>query len=192
MSAPTTDTSTTTVTVVEQAKPAHSTTTAEDPAAPTDANSPHLQLVLATAEEAIAQSHKNATSWRGPLQLEAYLRRESHLASQAFTRDGGLTTWVLVSTSVDPSKRKALAGCETYRKRALVTKKGKVEEVMAHGIGSVFSEYRGRGYGARMMKELGEKLRTWQVVKEQCLFSILYSDIGKVCLHTSPSLHELC
>jgi len=189
MSAPTTDTTTKAVTVVEQTKPAPSTHETEDPATPLDANSPKLQLVIATAEEAIAQSHKNATSWRGPLQLEAYLRRESHLASQAFTRDGGLTTWVLVSTAVDASKRKVLAGCETYRKRALVTKKGQVEEVMAHGIGSVFSEYRGRGYGARMMKELGEKLRTWQVAHQPCLFSILYSDIGKVCLHIALSPH---
>jgi GNAT superfamily N-acetyltransferase len=114
---------------------------------------------------------------------DAYLRREVFLASQAFTRDGGVTHWILVSKKVKDNERKILAGCETYRKRALVSRNGKIEEVQAHGIGSVFSEYRGKGYGARMMKELGEKLRTWQTIITPNLFSVLYSDIGKVSIH---------
>ena len=39
----------------------------------------------------------------------------------------------------------------------------------------------GRGYAQRMMGELGKALRTHQIEgEEECLFTVLYSDIGKV------------
>lgn len=109
------------------------------------------------------------------------MRREQYLADQDLTRNGGITWWVLVDTAVSP--RRVLCGCETLRKKAFVARDGKVEEVVCHGIGSVFCppENRGRGYAGRMMKELGRKLRTWQAEERPCLFSVLYSDIGKVC-----------
>jgi hypothetical protein len=71
-----------------------------------------------------------------------------------------------------------LCGCETFRKRALISRSGKVQEVVCHGVGSVFCprEYRRRGYAHRMMYEVGKKLKTWQ---EGALFSVLFSDIGK-------------
>ena len=56
-------------------------------------------------------------------------------------------------------------------------------EGVSHGIGSVFfgRELRGRGYAQRMMGELGKALRTHQIEgEEECLFTVLYSDIGKV------------
>jgi len=164
--------------------------TLDDAAIAFDYKSAHLRLDVATTEEALYHSRRNAVSWKGPLQLEAYLRREAHLANQAFTRDGGLTTWVLLSTA-DASERKYLAGCETYRKRAFLSQDGVVKEVTAHGIGSVFvpEEHRGKKYAERMMEELGERLRTWKAEQYPCLFSVLYSDIGKVCSVTLSSLY---
>ncbi|KAF2142237.1 uncharacterized protein K452DRAFT_227682 [Aplosporella prunicola CBS 121167] len=142
-------------------------------------DSPTLAVVQPTDEEKLLQWTKNGASWKGALSLEAYLRREEHLARQDFTKEGGLTYWVLVDTA--PKDRVVLAGCETFRKRAVVAQGGKTRDVITHGVGSVFSppEYRGRGYAARMMQELGNKLRTWQPEHGECQFSVLWSDIGK-------------
>lgn len=55
-----------------------------------------------------------------------------------------------------------------------------VEEVVAHGIGSVFTppECRGKGYARIMLTLLGERLKYHN--GEAAGFSALYSDIGKV------------
>lgn len=149
-------------------------------------DSPELHLVLATAEEQLAQLHVNSEEWRGTLSVPAYFRREEHLLQQALTRDGGLTSWVLVHQPNGSSEkdRKVLCGCESISKRALVASDGEVEDVVAHGVASVFCppEYRGKGYAGRMMAELGERLKGWQAQGQSNLFSILYSDIGKVRL----------
>lgn len=153
-------------------------------------DSPDLHLVVATPEENLAQTTANSTEWRGALSLDAYLRREKHLLDQDLTRSGGLTAWMLVHQPPDGNKREVLCGCESIKKRALVAKNGLVEEVVAHGVASVFCppKYRGRGYAGRMMSELGLRLKGWQVdaqdeggeVKEShAAFSVLYSDIGK-------------
>lgn len=148
--------------------------------------SPTLALVNPTEEEKLQCWKINGTSWRGALSLPAYLRREEHLANQAFTRDGAITYWILVDTAAPTpvsSPRVTLASCESLRKKALLgTKGGTVEEVVSHGIGSVFCrpEFRGRGYALRMMKELGEKLEGWQQREgSRTSFTALYSDIGK-------------
>ncbi len=96
-----------------------------------------------------------------------------------------MSSWVLVDSSIPVSKhRKILASCETYRKRALIARQGRqVEEIVSHGIGSVFCDpqLRGHGYAGRMMKELGQKLDTWQQeYGKKTDFSVLFSDIGKV------------
>ena len=104
--------------------------------------------------------------------------------SQAFTKDGGITFWILVDSTLPPNERPVLGSCESLRKRALVARCGKLEEVVSHGIGSVFCnpDYRGRGYAQRMMEELGKKLETWnQENGKMTDFTVLYSDIGKVC-----------
>lgn len=149
--------------------------------------SPTLALVHPTEEEKLIQFKLNGAIWRGALSLEAYLRREEVLSSQNLTRGGGITYWILIDTAkhnaIDPDskERLPLASCETYRKKALVWRNGKVQETVSHGIGSVFcsSQFRGRGYAARMMQELGEALQTHQTGEKECLFSVLYSDIGK-------------
>ena len=155
------------------------------------ADSPHIQLVVATAQEALAQQNANSDEWRGALTLDAYIRREDHLIAQVLTKDGGLTPWMLVyqpppSANGDGQERQVLCGCESIKKKALLAKRngGGLEEVVAHGIASVFcaKDLRGRGYAGRMMSELGKKLKYWQVddvKQETSAFSVLYSDIGK-------------
>lgn len=154
-------------------------------------SSPNLALVTPTPEEKLTQFKLNGAEWRGALSFEAYLRREEVLSQQPLTRDGGISYWILVDktakeTPLDPTSnaRLPLASCETYRKKALVWQDGKVQETICHGIGSVFCapHLRGRRYAQRMMQEVGEVLKTHQTSKERaCLFSVLFSDIGKVC-----------
>jgi hypothetical protein len=146
-----------------------------------DKRSPTLALLHPTEKEKLAIWTKNGAEWRGALSMEAYLRREKHLGNQEFTKNGGITFWILVDTAA--KNRVVLSACETYRKKALVARNGKIEEAVTHGIGSVFCppECRRRGYAGVMMKMLGQALKTWQATGEAgCAFSILYSDIGKV------------
>lgn len=165
------------------------------------ASSRSLRLLHPTAQEKEATWRLNGSAWRGALPLETYLRREHYLADQPLTKDGGITYWVLVddSENADPeelrtsydaprSPRNILASCESLRKRALFVRrpsgsgKAEVQEIVAHGIGSVFCNpaYRGLGYAGRMMEELGKNLEGWQQEEERKThFTVLYSDIGK-------------
>ncbi|KAF2735467.1 hypothetical protein EJ04DRAFT_194916 [Polyplosphaeria fusca] len=154
-----------------------------------DGTSSTLALVNPTQDEKLIQFKLNATEWRGALSLEAYLRREEALSKQSLTQDGGITYWILVDTAMKENPlapasgtRLPLASCETYNKKALVWIDGKVQETICHGIGSVFcgQHLRKRGYAARMMQEIGKALQTHQTTKQkECLFSVLFSDIGK-------------
>jgi hypothetical protein len=141
---------------------------------------PSIELAHPTPEERKNQLLCNGVAWRGALTLDNYLLRENYLSEQDLTKSGGLTSWVLVD-SKDPKKRRVLCGCETYKKKALVVSDGVIRETVVHGVGSVFCppDKRGKGYAGRIMQEVGEQLRTWQT-EEGSLFSILFSDIGKV------------
>lgn len=161
------------------------------------ATSPTLTLSHPTPAENLRQTRNNGAAWRGSLELEQYMRREDFLADQDHSRNGGLTAWILIDTSLPlitneqgETERVVLSGCETYYKRALVRpassdvkQDGGVREVLCHGVGSVFcpEEFRRRGYTGRMMQLLGEALRTHK--KEgsdvEVAMSTLYSDIGK-------------
>jgi hypothetical protein len=153
-------------------------------------DAPSLALVHPSEAEKQIQFNLNGAEWCGALSLPAYLRREATLSNQALTRDGGISYWILVDTSLpnnpldpDSETRLPLASCETYRKKALVWQSGELKEVICHGIGSVFcaSNLRKRGYAQRMMTELAKELRTYQTdEKTESLFSVLFSDIGKV------------
>lgn len=161
-------------------------------------DSPTLQLVHPTQEEKLIQFNLNGAEWRGALSLPAYLRREETLSQQELTRNGGISYWILVDTALkgnplDPASgtRLPLASCETYRKRALVWQDGKVHETISHAIGSVYCapHLRKRGYAQRMMQELGKVLRTHQMEQQsENLFSVLYSDIGKVSITNNVNM----
>lgn len=145
-----------------------------------DGKSSDIELTQPTHEEAVQQTRLNSNEWKGALSLPAYLSREEHLGKQKLIRDGGLTSWALVTKGGNP--RAVLSSCETIRKKALVVQDGQIKEVICHGVASVFCppEYRGKGYAGRMIRDLGEKLQNWQTEGQDCLFSVLYSDIGKV------------
>ncbi|ODH47797.1 hypothetical protein GX48_06134 [Paracoccidioides brasiliensis] len=148
------------------------------------ADSPDLTLVIPTPAERIQCLKSNSLEWKGVLDPEQYIQRENHLMSQEMTRDGAMTCWILVDRNLAPDHRPILSSCESFGKRALLAYEGRVEDIIAHGIGSVFSkpEFRRRGYAGRMIAELSIKLDTWQQensVRKQSVFSVLYSDIGK-------------
>ena len=152
-----------------------------------DATVPTLHLSHPTEAEKTATWKLNSTNWGASLSLPDYLERESYMATAPqLSRDGGITHWVLVDQSSTPDSRPILGSVETIRKRALIARNGSVKETITHGIGSVFCnpEYRGKGYASRMLRELGPALNNWQTDRkvegrEECAFSILYSDIGK-------------
>jgi GNAT superfamily N-acetyltransferase len=151
-----------------------------------DANSSFLHLSHPTDSEKTAIWTLNSKNWGSALSLDSYLERERYMPTVPLTRNGAMTHWILVDRNAKPDSRPILNSMETIRKRALVAKNGEVKEVITHGIGSVFCnpEYRGKGYASRMLNELGPVLNKWDVDnkipgREECLFSILYSDIGK-------------
>lgn len=162
-----------------------------------DKDSQDVYLVQATPEESTAQTIANSSEWKGALPtVDAYIRREEYLANQALTKNGGLTIWMLVYQP-EGHERKVLCGCETIKKKALVGKNGNVEEVIVHGVGSVFTPpaHRGKAYARRMMTGLAQRLKSWQVDNgKRALFSVLFSDIGKqfyakMGWHPFPSAH---
>lgn len=145
-------------------------------------NSGDLYLVEATHDEIVAQQHANSDEWKGPLNLEQYLRREEFLSTHELTKDGGLTSWMLVYQPNAEGPRQVLCGCETIKKRALVANDSKVQDHWCDGVCSVFCppKFRGRGYAGRMITELGKRLDGWQAENgKHPLFSVLFSDIGK-------------
>ena len=147
-------------------------------------DSPKLSLLHPTPEEKQATWKLNGQSWRGVMTIPTYLQREAYLEDQAFTRDGGITFWILVDASFPPNARPILSSCETLRKKAIIALgDGHINDITSHGIASVFCDpqYRKRGYAQRMIKELGKKLDRWQQKDgERTSFTVLYSDIGKV------------
>jgi hypothetical protein len=152
-----------------------------------DASSPTLHLSHPTSSEKTATWTLNFKNWGAALTLPDYLDRESYMATvPTLSRDGGITYWILVDQNSTPDSRPILGSLETIRKRALIARNGQVKETITHGIGSVFCnpEYRSKGYAGQMLREVGPALNNWQTDKkvegrEECTFSILYSDIGK-------------
>ncbi|KAL2262269.1 hypothetical protein VTK26DRAFT_1951 [Humicola hyalothermophila] len=174
------------------------------------ATSPSLVLTHPTEAERRHTWRLTYPKW-GPALSEAdYLAREAYLTTVPLARDGGITHWILTVDGMEPDRRPVLSSCESLRKRAVVTRRGaregegegeavEVEEGVAHGIASVFTDpaFRGKGYASRMLRELGARLRGWQVQRgkgtgreggeqekkmegqQHSLFSVLYSDIGK-------------
>ncbi|PVH71673.1 hypothetical protein DL98DRAFT_520944 [Cadophora sp. DSE1049] len=148
--------------------------------------SPDLQLTHPTPGECQQIWTVVHQSWGDALDLPQFLAESEHMLTVPLARDGGMTLWILVDKNLHPNERPILASCETFKKKGLLAREGAtngVQDVVLHGIASVFCDpaYRGRGYAQRLMREIGEVLKTWQVGEvETCVGSVLYSDIGKV------------
>ncbi|KAI2466852.1 hypothetical protein F4781DRAFT_423739 [Annulohypoxylon bovei var. microspora] len=140
-----------------------------------------------TEQNGLSTSDSPALHLDHPTQDECNYKTTYILESQFLTniplaKDGGMTTWILVDKNMSPDQRRIFCSCETFYKRSLTSDiLGNVEEVLVHGIASVFcpQEYRRRGYAARHMKELSKQLRNWQSSGARVAGSVLYSDIGK-------------
>ncbi|KAL2068615.1 hypothetical protein VTL71DRAFT_14952 [Oculimacula yallundae] len=148
-----------------------------------DSLSANLQLTQPTSAECQKIWTLIHPSWGDSLDLPQFLDESSYLLTVPLARDGGMTNWILVDKSLPADERRILASCETYKKRALLARPDEeVRDVVIHGIASVFCdpEHRGHGYPQRMLRDLAEALKTWQVNDgETCVGSVLYSDIGK-------------
>ena len=147
------------------------------------ASSPDLEIVPVTPLEYVHTWHLNFDEWRGPLSMRQYIDREEFLLHTDLSKDGQITAWILTSRSLPRNadgSRPIFAACESMLKRAYVAHEGDLQEILAHGIASVYTrpEYRGKGYAGRMLKELGPTLRGWQRPRDQRHFSVLFSDIG--------------
>lgn len=163
------------------------------------ADSPDLLLTESTQAELQHVWSLHHPMWGPALRLEDYLHREEFLMTVPLAKNGGVTHWILTDRNAAPDHRPIYASCESLRKRALasrlVDEQVVVQDGIAHGIASVFTNpaYRGKGYASRMMAELGPKLKAWSegrrepkgvegeedTVVTPSLFSVLYSDIGK-------------
>ncbi|KAI1169905.1 hypothetical protein F4777DRAFT_159774 [Nemania sp. FL0916] len=179
-----------------------------------DASDASLVLTHPTPIEKDQTWRLNHSEWGGPLDMAAYIQREIFLATTPFAAGGGMTHWILTERSYSSTdheseanwkqQRHVLASCETLRKRvlyALPIGDGTTRDGIAYGIGSVYTypEFRGRRYAARMLKELGTRLRNWPSdevlsaereerdqkqyqfapVMREAVCSALWSDIGK-------------
>lgn len=147
-----------------------------------DPHSANIHLDHPTAAECNLIWGLTSLAWRDALTRDSYLEESAYLTSVPLARDGGMTLWILVDRNLTPGQRPILCSCETFRKHTLISDtEGNVTKVILHGVASVFCdpEYRGRGYGRRMMRELAEVLQTWQTETTKCVGSVLHSDIGK-------------
>jgi GNAT superfamily N-acetyltransferase len=160
------------------------------------ADAPNVQLVPPTDNERINQWNITAVSWRGPQTIQAFVDRELGLATQLGIKDGGIKHWILVDENekvAEGANRTILCSCETLRRKAIVSKVGTdgkraVESTWCYGVAGVHTrkEFRGKGYGRRMISDIGKKMRGEQenYGMEKPLFSVLYSAVGVVsCVH---------
>ena len=171
-----------------QEQPAGFVTTATQPALEASSlpasTEPSLSLEPANRPEYEQTWRLNASEWKGFLPVPTYLIREQYLIGSDITKDDGATAWILTSDRLpvnEDGSRPILAACETLRKNAYIARNGKIEKIVSHGIGSVFCrpEHRGKGYASVMMKQLSDKLQSFQQLKgAKGTFSVLYSDIG--------------
>jgi hypothetical protein len=146
------------------------------------AQSQGLHLSHPTAGERISISKLGWLAWGDALFLPLYLEESEYLTSIPLAREGGMTLWILVDNNLPLDSRPILCSCETFCKRSIIgDKEGNITEMIIHGVARVFCNltYRGHGYASRMMMELAEVLRTWQVEESECIGSVLYSDIRK-------------
>ncbi|KAI4208517.1 MAG: hypothetical protein LQ346_000027 [Caloplaca aetnensis] len=147
-----------------------------------DSDSCELQLAQATPQECAQIWSSTSVSWKDALTVPVYLQEQLLLSDVPLARNGGMTIWILVEKNLPPDHRRIFCSCESFLKHSLMTDTNcKVENVIIHGIASVFCplEYRRRGYAARHMKELARALCKWHSHRARVVGSVLYSDIGK-------------
>lgn len=145
-----------------------------------DGSDPSLCLIPTSPSQHRRVWTAQAPSWGPGFTTQEYVDREAHFLTVPLARNGGLIPWILT----DASKEEPIySSCESIAKRGLYRdpSTGTVKDVMSHGIAGVFTfvECRKRGYGSRMMRDLGDIFEKRQDAQPgSAQFSILYSDIG--------------
>ncbi|KAL2800029.1 hypothetical protein BJX66DRAFT_292164 [Aspergillus keveii] len=146
-----------------------------------DSASSRLHLNHPTESETLQIWNQTSSDWRDALTVPQYLEEYAYLLTVPLARNNGITQWILVDNNQPATKRTVLASCETFLKRALFSDPdGKCEQVIAHGIASVYCEpgLRKRGYASRLLEELSKTLPNWRAdAGAKCVASMLYSDI---------------
>lgn len=130
-----------------------------------DSDSPNLHPTQATPDECVKIWTNTSASWRDSLTVPDYLQEQLFLTIVPLAKNNGMTEWILVEKNLPQDHRRIFCSCESFLKRSLTTDTdGKAEEVIVHGVASVFCplEYRRRGYATRHMTELAKALCTWQ------------------------------
>lgn len=149
-----------------------------------DSGSPNLHLDHPTASERLKLLTWDWQEWSdgGHPTLPQHIEHELFVETIPLARDGGLTLWILVDKHLPPDPRPILSSCDSFRKRAFISRPGgEYNEGVIHRINGVFTDpaCRRRGYASRMMKELSQMLRTWQSKPGECFGSVLNSGIGR-------------
>jgi GNAT superfamily N-acetyltransferase len=143
-----------------------------------------LEFGQATDEQLDTVWRLNAHEWAAPLSVEAHIKRERTLSEQELTKGGAWRTWVLTTKN---APKDIVASCETFEKAILISNIEGVHDARGYGIASVFTSpaHRGQGVASRLM----DCLKNWLDGEGDGAVSVLYSDIGKVCLQLP---HEIC
>ncbi|KAK7990809.1 hypothetical protein PG990_015089 [Apiospora arundinis] len=132
-----------------------------------------------TPEECTQVWTATAASWKDSLTLPDTSRR-SHLLRM----EAGPCGYSWTENHHQASRGGSSAHAKAFENGlSPATGRGNVQGGIVHGIASVFCppEYRGRGYGTRLMNELAKVLRCGRQPEhgKKTIGSILYSDIGK-------------
>lgn len=120
----------------------------------------------------------NGEVFAAPMELDAYVDRETHLSRQALCKDGRCTYYVLAHKD---DGTHIVASCESIKKTVFIAGRhtgvnhGFVEAT-GYAIASVYTnpKYRRLGMAAYMLQRLQEQMDQ----ESEC--SALYSDIGKL------------
>ncbi len=121
----------------------------------------------ATEQEKRERDALTHAEWAGGLTVPQFCEREMRLRAHPWSA-GAMTTWVWTCEAGS-----ILSSCETFRMRSAAA--GRFGH--AYAVASVFTEprLRGRGYAAKMMAALVERLRE---IDRWAHASILFSDVG--------------
>ncbi|KAF3768648.1 hypothetical protein M406DRAFT_286587 [Cryphonectria parasitica EP155] len=137
-------------------------------------------VVFTRADETIRRLawRLNGEAWAAPLDIDTYLDRETHLSSQALTKDDRCLYWILAHKD---DGTHIVASCESIKKTVYIAGKGTgvndgFVETTGYAIASVYTnpKYRRLGMAAYMLR----KLQEYVDAESEC--SALYSDIGRI------------
>jgi GNAT superfamily N-acetyltransferase len=125
----------------------------------------------------------NAAAWAEPLSIKDHIERERTLSQQPATSE----RWKTFVLTLKDNSSEIVASLETFEKPVFVSDGAGCKVEKGYGIASVFTNPKYRGN--RMASVLLDKVKQWLDGDGEGWISVLYSDIGGVCLETfSPSL----